>query len=115
MYHEDIFYPFLPIFSTFDGKMVSVVENADCFHDCYVCFGARLYLSYRKFIVENVCLININPNTEGVPAPHLTEGGGVNAVLMAQMSCQITASLLSADNQLATSLLNACNKLLSAI
>ena len=31
MYHEDIFYPFLPIFSTFDGKLVNVVENADCF------------------------------------------------------------------------------------
>ena len=31
MYHEDIFYPFLPMFSTFDGKMVNVVENAECF------------------------------------------------------------------------------------
>ena len=32
MYHEDIFYPILPMFSTFDGKMVIVVENAECFH-----------------------------------------------------------------------------------
>ena len=31
MYHEDIFCPFLPMFSTFDGKMVNVVENAECF------------------------------------------------------------------------------------
>ena len=31
MYHEDIFYPFKPMFSTFDGKMVNVVENAECF------------------------------------------------------------------------------------
>ena len=29
--HEGIFYPFLPMFSTFDGKMVNVVENAECF------------------------------------------------------------------------------------
>ena len=31
MYHEDIFYPFLPMSSTFDVKMVNVVENAECF------------------------------------------------------------------------------------
>ena len=31
MYHEDIFYPFLHMFSTFDRKMVNVVENAECF------------------------------------------------------------------------------------
>ena len=34
MYHEDIFCPFLPMFSTFDGKMVNVVENAECFSSC---------------------------------------------------------------------------------
>ena len=34
MYHENILNPFLPIFSTFDGKLVNVVENADCFCDC---------------------------------------------------------------------------------
>ena len=33
MYHEDIFHPFLPMFSTFDVKMVNVVENAECFCD----------------------------------------------------------------------------------
>ena len=32
MYHEDIFYPFLHMFSTFDKKMVNVVENAECFY-----------------------------------------------------------------------------------
>ena len=31
MYPEDIFYPLSPMFSTFDGKMVNVVENAECF------------------------------------------------------------------------------------
>ena len=31
MYHEDIVYPILPMFSTFDWKMVNVVENAECF------------------------------------------------------------------------------------
>ena len=32
MYHEDIFYPFLHMFSTFDRKMENVVENAECFY-----------------------------------------------------------------------------------
>ena len=32
MYPEDIFYPLSPMFSTFDGKMVNVVENAECFN-----------------------------------------------------------------------------------
>ena len=44
MYHEDIFYPFLPMFSTFDGKMVNVVENADCFcstHQLHSYAGTR--------------------------------------------------------------------------
>ena len=49
MYHEDIFYPFLPMFSTFDGKMVNVVENAECFKKtCLIlpvshlrCFASR--------------------------------------------------------------------------
>ena len=31
MNHEHIVYPFLPMFSPFDGKMVNVVENAECF------------------------------------------------------------------------------------
>ena len=31
MYHENFFCPFLPMFSIFDGKMVNVVENAECF------------------------------------------------------------------------------------
>ena len=38
MYPEDIFYPLSPMFSTFDGKMVNVVENAECFY--YNCFTA---------------------------------------------------------------------------
>ena len=28
---KTFFYRFLPMFSTLDGKMVNVVENADCF------------------------------------------------------------------------------------
>ena len=42
MYHEDIFYPFSPpMFSTFDGKMVNVVENADCFWNTFLLFGVQ--------------------------------------------------------------------------
>ena len=30
------------------------------------------------YIVQCTLLVDINPNTEGVPAPHLTEGGGAH-------------------------------------
>ena len=47
MYHEDIFYPFLPIFSTFDGKLVNVVENAECF--CNVLFQFKYNYEHGEF------------------------------------------------------------------
>ena len=45
MYHEDIFYPFLPMFSTFDGKMVNVVENAECFQGLGHTFKGKIAIS----------------------------------------------------------------------
>ena len=55
MYHEDIFYPFLPMFSTFDGKMVNVVENAECFSSRVE--AKSLHLKYDHFytMFPNYC------------------------------------------------------------
>ena len=38
---QTFFTPFLPMFSTFDGKMVNVVENADCFWSTFLLFGVQ--------------------------------------------------------------------------
>ena len=49
MYHEDIFYPFSPMFSTFDGKMVNVVENAECFYIYPSLAQTLFFLSIFRF------------------------------------------------------------------
>ena len=68
IYHEGIFYPFLPMFSTFDVKMVNVVENAECFSKWIIIYFAVLghrylckvqvffYIIFRIFWIETVTL-----------------------------------------------------------
>ena len=52
MYHEDIFYPFLPMFSTFDGKMVNVVENAECFASIGIVIALYIRCPGDKGVVQ---------------------------------------------------------------
>ena len=56
--------------------------------------GEELYkcLETKAYSTQDIFYLTVNPNSEGVPATHLSEGGGtlcpplVNTVLMAQTS-----------------------------